>query len=255
MASYNTKGSDIEAGIGNHQLYPMMQEPPQLRWAFIRKVYVILAMQLLLTVGVAATVVFVRPIPQFILHTTPGLAIYIVFLILTLILLWPLHVYSKRHPWNYFFMALFTICIAFAVGLSCALTKVECVSHAIFRIFDRFGGSNSDKCCGYRSNSLYLLGFEKRTGFQFPRTLFYFSAVLVLIVFGLIQFLFPLGKWSLMIYGGLGAIVFSGFIVYDTGNLIKRFSYDEYISAAISLYLDIINLFLALLNIFNAVDN
>jgi len=37
--------------------------------------------------------------------------------------LWPLHVYSKRHPWNYFFMALFTICIAFAVGLSCALTK------------------------------------------------------------------------------------------------------------------------------------
>jgi FtsH-binding integral membrane protein len=53
----------------------------------------------------------------------------------------------------------------------------------------------------------------------------------------------------------LGAIVFSGFIVYDTGNLIKRFSYDEYISAAINLYLDIINLFLALLNIFNAVDN
>lgn len=37
---------------------------------------------------------------------------------------------------------------------------------------DRFGGSNSDKCCGCRSNSLYLLGFEKRTGFQFPRTLF-----------------------------------------------------------------------------------
>ena len=84
MASSNKKGYDIEAGISN-QLYPMMQEPPQLRWAFIRKVYVILAMQLLLTVGVAATVVFVRPIPNFILHTTPGLAIYIVFLILTLI--------------------------------------------------------------------------------------------------------------------------------------------------------------------------
>jgi len=74
----------MEAGISN-QLYPMMQEPPQLRWAFIRKVYIILAMQLLLTVGVAATVVFVPPIPRFILHTTPGLAIYIVSLILTLI--------------------------------------------------------------------------------------------------------------------------------------------------------------------------
>ena len=84
MESNNKKGFDMEAGISN-QLYPMMQEPPQLRWAFIRKVYMILAMQLLLTVGVAATVVFVRPIPRFIFHTTPGLAIYIVFLILTLI--------------------------------------------------------------------------------------------------------------------------------------------------------------------------
>ncbi|KAB5545034.1 hypothetical protein DKX38_013146 [Salix brachista] len=244
MASYNKKGSDIEAGIGNHQLYPMMQEPPQLRWAFIRKVYVILAMQLLLTVGVAATVVFVRPIPQFILHTTPGLAIYIVFLILTLILLWPLHVYSKRHPWNYFFMALFTICIAFAVGLSCALTKGRIVLEAAIL--------TSVVVIGL---TLYTFWASKRgQDFSFLGP-FLFSAVLVLIVFGLIQFLFPLGKWSLMIYGGLGAIVFSGFIVYDTGNLIKRFSYDEYISAAISLYLDIINLFLALLNIFNAVDN
>ncbi|KAJ6769019.1 BAX INHIBITOR-RELATED [Salix koriyanagi] len=244
MASYNKKGSDIEAGIGNHQLYPMMQEPPQLRWAFIRKVYVILAMQLLLTVGVAATVVFVRPIPQFILHTTPGLAIYIVFLTLTLILLWPLHVYSKRHPWNYFFMALFTICIAFAVGLSCALTKGRIVLEAAIL--------TSVVVVGL---TLYTFWASKRgQDFSFLGP-FLFSAVLVLIVFGLIQFLFPLGKWSLMIYGGLGAIVFSGFIVYDTGNLIKRFSYDEYISAAISLYLDIINLFLALLNIFNAVDN
>uniref|UniRef100_A0A6N2NLH6 BI1-like protein n=1 Tax=Salix viminalis TaxID=40686 RepID=A0A6N2NLH6_SALVM len=244
MASYNKKGSDIEAGIGNQQLYPMMQEPPQLRWAFIRKVYVILAMQLLLTVGVAATVVFVRPIPQFILHTTPGLAIYIVFLILTLILLWPLHVYSKRHPWNYFFMALFTICIAFAVGLSCALTKGRIVLEAAIL--------TSVVVIGL---TLYTFWASKRgQDFSFLGP-FLFSAVLVLIVFGLIQFLFPLGKWSLMIYGGLGAIVFSGFIVYDTGNLIKRFSYDEYISAAISLYLDIINLFLALLNIFNAVDN
>jgi len=84
MESNNKKGFDMEAGISN-QLYPMMQELPQLRWAFIRKVYIILAMQLLLTVGVAATVVFVPPIPRFILHTTPGLAIYIVSLILTLI--------------------------------------------------------------------------------------------------------------------------------------------------------------------------
>ncbi|KAJ6725976.1 BAX INHIBITOR-RELATED [Salix purpurea] len=246
MASYNKKGSDIEAGIGNHQLYPMMQEPPQLRWAFIRKVYVILAMQLLLTVGVAATVVFVRPIPQFILHTTPGLAIYIVFLILTLIrVALAIACLFQASPMELFFHgAVHDLHCVFAVGLSCALTKGRIVLEAAIL--------TSVVVVGL---TLYTFWASKRgQDFSFLGP-FLFSAVLVLIVFGLIQFLFPLGKWSLMIYGGLGAIVFSGFIVYDTGNLIKRFSYDEYISAAISLYLDIINLFLALLNIFNAVDN
>ncbi|XP_058209903.1 protein LIFEGUARD 4-like isoform X3 [Rhododendron vialii] len=37
-------------------------------------------------------------------------------------------------------------------------------------------------------------------------------------------------------------------LIQGTDNLIKRFNYNEYIWAAISLYLDIINLFLALLH-------
>ncbi|KAI8561843.1 hypothetical protein RHMOL_Rhmol04G0373400 [Rhododendron molle] len=49
---------------------------------------------------------------------------------------------------------------------------------------------------------------------------FLFTSLLVLIAFALIQ---------------------------GTDNHIKRFNYDEYIWAAISLYLDILNLFLALL--------
>lgn len=58
----------------------------------------------------------------------------------------------------------------------------------------------------------------------------------------------------MMIYAGLSAIVFCGYIVYDTDNLIKRYSYDEYIWAAVALYLDIINLFISLLSILRAVD-
>lgn len=70
-----------------------------------------------------------------------------------------------------------------------------------------------------------------------------------------LQMLFPLGKISVMIYGGLAAIIFSGYIIYDTDNLIKRYSYDEYIWAAVALYLDIINLFLSLLTLFRAADS
>lgn len=55
-----------------------------------------------------------------------------------------------------------------------------------------------------------------------------------------------------MIYGLLTAIVFCGYIVFDTDNLIKRYSYDEYIWASVSLYLDVLNLFLAFINILSA---
>lgn len=58
-----------------------------------------------------------------------------------------------------------------------------------------------------------------------------------------------------MIFGCLGAIIFSGFIIYDTDNMIKRYEYDDFIWAAVSLYLDILNLFIALINILTASDS
>lgn len=69
-----------------------------------------------------------------------------------------------------------------------------------------------------------------------------------------LQFFFRVGKVAHMIYGLMGAIIFSGYIVYDTNNLIKRYTYDEYITAAIELYLDIVNIFIAFLQILGATD-
>lgn len=63
-----------------------------------------------------------------------------------------------------------------------------------------------------------------------------------------------MGKLGTMIYGCIGAIIFSGFIIYDTDNLIKRYSYDEYVAAASALYLDIINLFMSILAILQGDD-
>ena len=52
------------------------------------------------------------------------------------------------------------------------------------------------------------------------------------------------------IYGFLATLVSSGFIVYDTHMLLKRHTYNEYVVAAISRYLDIINLFMAQMSLF-----
>lgn len=69
------------------------------------------------------------------------------------------------------------------------------------------------------------------------------------------QMVFPLGPTSNAIIGGFGAVIFSGYIIYDTENLIKRFTYDEYIWASVTLYLDILNLFLTILRMLNRGDN
>lgn len=83
------KGGDLEAGssaaAGPRELYPGMQESPEMRWALIRKIYVILSLQLLLTAAVAAVVVKVRAIPHFFTTTSAGLGLYIFLIILPFI--------------------------------------------------------------------------------------------------------------------------------------------------------------------------
>ncbi len=47
-------------------------------------------------------------------------------------------------------------------------------------------------------------------------------------------------------------LLFSGFVLYDTSNIIRRYPTNEYVQGALSLYLDAFNIFLALLRILNA---
>ncbi|XP_076914188.1 protein LIFEGUARD 2-like [Bidens hawaiensis] len=237
--------SDVEAGPTPAPLYPTMTESPELRWSFVRKVYSIVAVQLLPTVAVGAVVVtFRHPIVTFFTTTNGGLACYIVILLTPFVTLIPLFCCHQRHPINYVLLGIFTISLSFAVGLSCAFSRGKVILEATI-------------LTAVVVVSLTLFTFwaaKKGYDFNFLGP-FLFGALMMLIVFGFIQILFPMGKFSVMIYGCLAALIFCGYIVFDTDNLIKRYTYDEYILAAISLYLDIINLFLALLTIFGGADS
>jgi modulator of FtsH protease len=46
-------------------------------------------------------------------------------------------------------------------------------------------------------------------------------------------------------------LLFSGFVLYDTSNIIRRYPTNEYVAGALSLYLDVWNIFIALLRILN----
>ncbi|CAN6439637.1 unnamed protein product [Victoria cruziana] len=217
----------------------MMEINSGCRWAFIRKIYSILTVQLLLTVAVCAAVVSIHPVAHFLVSTTPGLMIYIASLVLPFILLIPMYLYRRMHPLNFILLGLFTVSISILVGLTCAFINCRVIFEAA-----------SVTAALVVSLTLYTFWAASRGhDFQFLGP-FLFCSLVTLICFGIIRIFFPLGKIINMTYGILGTIIFSGYIIYDTDDLIKRYGYDDYIWATVNLYLDMVNMFLCLLRVF-----
>lgn len=66
---------------------------------------------------------------------------------------------------------------------------------------------------------------------------------------------FPGGKTVNMVYSGIGALLFCGYIVVDTQLIMKSYHLDDEVLAAIKLYLDILNLFLFILRMMRNSDD
>ncbi|OIS98406.1 PREDICTED: BI1-like protein [Nicotiana attenuata] len=229
---------DIEEGT----LYPGLgYGENQLRWGFIRKVYGILAAQILLTTVVSAVTVLYAPIND-LLRGNSGLLLVLIFL--PFVLLWPLHVYQQKHPLNFVFLGLFTASLSLTVGVSCANTDGKIVLEALI-----LTSAVVSALTGYT-----FWASRKGKDFSYLGPIL-FTSLFVLILTGFMQMFFPLGSATNALIGAVSAIIFCGYIVYDTDNLIKRFTYDEYIWASVTLYLDILNLFLTILRILRQGDN
>ncbi|KAM0954259.1 hypothetical protein DsansV1_C01g0009101 [Dioscorea sansibarensis] len=230
---------DLEAG---GTLFPgLSRGENELRWGFIRKVYGILTAQIVLTTIVSAVTVLHRPLNA-LLSNSFGLALGLA--ILPLVLLIPLHHYQQKHPLNFVFLGLFTVCLSLSLGVACANTEGRLVLEALILT---------------SGVVLSLTGYtfwasKKGKDFSFLGPIL-FAGLMVLLLTSFIQIFFPLGSASVAIVGGFGALLFSAYLVYDTDNLIKRFTYDEYIWASVVLYLDILNLFLSILNILRGMQS
>jgi modulator of FtsH protease len=91
--------------------------------------------------------------------------------------------------------------------------------------------------------------FVSRRDFSFLRGMVTVGLVVV-IVAGLINiFVGSLGLGFALSAAAL--LLFAGFVLYDTSNIIHRYPTNEYVAGALSLYLDAFNIFLALLRILN----
>ncbi len=73
-------------------------------------------------------------------------------------------------------------------------------------------------------------------------------ALIGLLIAGIFLIFFHIPFLSIL-YSLGGVLIFSGYVLYDTSNVMNRHSAEEPISAAIALYLDVINLFLFILQL------
>ena len=79
------------------------------------------------------------------------------------------------------------------------------------------------------------------------------AALFGLIVWGIINIIF--GFRLQFLYSLFGALLFCGFIVYDTYAVSQEYEIDQYVEASIALYLNLVNLFLYLLQLLRGSDN
>jgi len=224
------------------------------RRGFIRKVYSIISVQLLLTCGTIALFLYVSSIKTFLLTNTVAFwGIFITCCLSTIVILIAMacvRTLRVSFPLNFLMLALFTIAESVLLGQVCMFYPHETVLIA--------AGVTAAIVIG-----LTLFAFQTKIDFtMFGGILF--SILMVFVMFGLLMAILPAMGVNIkilhLVYSGIGALIFSVYLVYDTqmmmgGNHKYSVSPEEYIFAAIAIYLDIINIFLYILRIVGASEN
>ena len=76
-----------------------------------------------------------------------------------------------------------------------------------------------------------------------------FFSLLILIFFEIISFIIGTASLWHKILSIIGLFIFSIYIIYDTNNILQRNYYGDFITASMDYYLDILNLFVYLLDL------
>merc|ERR1712228_625361 len=141
---------------------------------------------------------------------------------------------QDKSPHNMYLLGAFTFVEAFLVGIvttAYAEENAGIVLEAVFLTGSLFIG-------------LTIFTFQSKIDFSFLGA-FLYMGLGALILWGFLAIFF--GVQTGYVYALLGCIVFSGYILFDTWLIMDRLSPHEYVLGAIMLYLDMINLFLYIL--------
>ncbi|KAG9260457.1 protein lifeguard 2-like [Astyanax mexicanus] len=218
-------------------------EDKHIRRIFIRKVYSILMLQLLATLAIVCAFTFSASV-KFYIQTHPGLYSLSNFLFLgTFLALSCCGDLRRQFPWNLILLTVFTLSMACMLGFISSFYNSRSVVLCL--------GITAVVCF-----SVTIFSFQSRVDVTSYQGVLFSLCVVMLCCSLVMGFVVPFGyvPWIHAIYGIGGAILFTMFLAFDTqllmGNKMYAISPEEYIFATLSLYLDIVNLFTFLLQLF-----
>lgn len=243
-----------------------------IRAAFIHKVYGILALQLMLTIAACSCFMYVPPLRNFI--TGLGFWAIVMLCIADAAVLVGCFLYKHRSPGNVTWLFAFTLVTSLLVARICAEYKAAGLGVLILEALGLALGI-------FVVLSAYTLIWKK--DFTLLRGMI-FVALWAVIGSVVVNFVFGVGggkrsPFFCMIIACAGALLFSMYIVYDStyicslfvdsstnfsptfvsfisaSKIMSKLSVDQYIEGTISLYLDVISLFLSVLNITSFLRN
>ncbi|XP_061411639.1 protein lifeguard 2-like [Lethenteron reissneri] len=217
------------------------------RRVFVRKVYTILMLQLLVTFGIVAVFTFNESVERFV-RRTPAIywTSYGVFFVTYLVLICCTKA-RRMFPLNYILLSVFTLAMAYMTGMLASYYSTKSVLMCL--------GITAMVCA-----AVTLFCFQTKFDFTSCHGLMFVLSMALLLTGLVAVFTVPFGyiPWIQTVYAGLGAVVFTLFLAFDTqlllGNRRHSISPEEHVYGALSLYMDIVYIFTFMLQLFGTRD-
>ena len=212
------------------------------RLNFIKKVYSILLTQILFTSLMISCSIFIEAYRKFFISNT---WLFFLAIIATFVVLYIL-VYTnqaRKVPQNYILLFIFTLCEGYTLSFVGFYDKGIILAATILTLAITIG--------------LTVYAFTTDTDVTMQGGLFFIlgSVFMGLIIVGI----FVKTRWYVILVSAFGTVLYGLYIVYDTqlilGTKSASLSIDDYILAALMLYIDIVGLFVQILELLNAISD
>ncbi|MFH4977991.1 hypothetical protein AB6A40_004700 [Gnathostoma spinigerum] len=236
----------VEGGEGNKANFGF--DSASIRAAFVRKVFILVACMLAVVTIMTAIPFMHEGTMQFVRHS-PALywTSYATFFVVYITLMCCESV-RRSFPANLIATGILTLAIGYMTMMICSFNNV--ISVLLCLII-------TTVCCGG------IILFSSQTKHDLTSMMgFMFVATMVLFVFGLVAIMSALIfhiRWMYTVYAGLAALLFMVYLAIDIqmimGGKKYEISPEDYIFAAVQVFLDIVYIFWMLLSLFNSNKN